>query len=141
MTDKPNAALEQRVLQLERINEDLKFQIKWMQTRGGFTDAKTLSARCARIEGRLEYVEHQGEALCDVAAFQVGLLEDHLQDRHDADLNHDSAIDVVFFRRIRKRLHVWAEKAGLLKKRGDLRDVRMDEGRLRPRPVPAAASA
>jgi hypothetical protein len=131
--DKPKLTVEQRLEALEREKASLWFQVNWMQQRGGFTDAKTLSLRCGRIEDRLEHVEGQGEALLDVAAFNVVLLEDHLQDRHDADLSHDNSIDVVNFRRIRKRLHVWAEKVGLLKKKQDLREVRTDENRIHPR--------
>jgi hypothetical protein len=87
-------------------------KIQWMQTRGGFTDAKTHSMRATRIEGRLDTLEIQVAALLDVAAFNVSLLEDHLRDRHDASLKED-AIDVASWRRMRRRLTEMAEKLGL----------------------------
>ena len=116
------------------------WEIERMQKMGGFTDAKTHSVRATRLEGRTEVLEVKAEAVLDVAAHLVALLEDHLQDRHFANMAHDDAIDVINFRKIRKRLHVMAEKLGLIGKRTDLRHVREDEtNRLHPRRVTAPA--
>lgn len=134
---KPAPTIDQRIAKLEQTIVDQARQIQWMQKLGGFTDSKTHSVRAARIEDRLELLEVKAEATLDVDAHLVELLEDHLKDRHDADLTRDNAIDVVNFRRIRKRLHMMAEKLGLLGKRRDLTTSRQDENRLRPRTVAA----
>jgi len=124
-------ALKQ-VAELRRLVVDQGRMITAMQRTGGFADSKTHSMRSTRIEERLELVELDNEMLKDVAAHHVTLLEDHLRDRHDAELDRDNSIDVISFRKIRRRLHVWAEKRGLVGKKTDLRQARNDENRLRP---------
>lgn len=132
MADDKRPALEQEVAKLTADLANAWTQIRWMQTRGGFTDAKTHSMRSARIEERLEKVELDGEMLKDVAGIHVTLLEDHLKDRHDADLDRENSIDVISFRKIRRRMRAWAESRGLIGKRDDLGSTRRDENRLRP---------
>jgi hypothetical protein len=127
--------LDDAIRQIGELRQKLADQartITFMQRQGGFADSKALSMRATRIEERIEFLELDGEMLKDVAGLHVALLEDHLKDRHDADLDRDNAIDVINFRRIRKRLHAWAEKRGLIGKRTDLRQSRQDENRLRP---------
>jgi hypothetical protein len=102
-----------------------------MQRMGGFADSKAHSMRATRIEDRLEKLELTSTMLTDVAAFHVTLLDDHLKDRHDADLDRDNSIDVIQFRRIRRRMREWAEKMGLIGKRTDIRQARQSENRLR----------
>lgn len=116
---------------------DMNRQITAMQRMGGFSDSKTVGVRCTRIEARVEALEIDGEMLKDVAGLHVTLLEDHLKDRHDADLDRDNAIDTISFRKIRRRMRLWAEKRGLIERRDDLGGARRDENRLRP----AAASS
>lgn len=129
---KPDQTIEHRVNRLESDLTAAKRKIEWLETRGGFTDAKTHSMRASRIEDRVAVLETKAEALLDVAAAHVALLEDHLQDRHDADLVRDNAIDVVNFRGIRRRLHALAEKLGLLGRRRDVTEARRSENRTRP---------
>lgn len=131
--EKKPTALEQQVAKLTSELADAWQQIRWMQTRGGFTDAKMHSMRATRIEERLEKVELDADMLKDVAAHSSTLIEDHLKDRHDADVDRDNSIDVVHWRKIRRRMREWAEKRGLMDKRRDTASARGDENRLRPR--------
>ena len=92
------------------------------------------------MRNEFELVEAKVEALLDLAAHNVALLEDHIGDRHDVDLNRcraggDDALDAVNFRRMKNRLRDLAEKLGLLNKRRDLTDARRSENRLRPQQV------
>jgi len=137
LADEKKTPLEQQVVKLTADLANACWQIKWMQTRGGFTDAKTHSVRATRIEERLERLEIQMQALLDVAAFNCALLEDHLRDRHDANLDRDDAIDVTNWRRMRRRLREMAEKLGLMAKRRSLTETRQSENRLRPAQVHA----
>ena len=123
---------QERIAKLEQQLRDAWVQIGHMQRMGGFADAKTLGTRCTRIETRLELVELDGEMLKDVAAHTSELVEDHLRDRHDSDLDRDSAIDATAWRKIRRRMRVWAEKRGLMTARRDVAGVRQSENRLRP---------
>jgi hypothetical protein len=107
-------------------------QIEWMQTRGGFTDAKTHSMRATRLEERIDRLELQVKALLDVAAFNTKLLEDHLRDRHNVDLDRDDAIDADNWRKIRRRLRDLADKLGLTAKKRAVTEVRQSENQLRP---------
>jgi hypothetical protein len=134
---KPELALEQRVNKLTADLAGALKQIEWMRTRGGFTDAKTHSMRATRIEERIEQVELKAEALLDVAAFSTTLMEDHLRDRHDCDVDRDSAIDATHWRKTRRRLRDLAEKLGLMNKRRDITQTRQSESRLRPQQVMA----
>jgi len=127
---KPDPTLEHRVNRLASDLVEAQRKIHRMEMHGGFTDAKTHSMRAARIENRVDVVETKIDALLDVAAAHVALLEDHLQDRHDADLARDDTFDIINFRKIRKRLHVLAERLGLNKRR-DLTEARRSESRLR----------
>lgn len=135
MADKtaPAETAEQRFTKLTSDLADAWRQINRMQQCGGFTDAKTHSVRSTRIEQRLEFAETQIEALLDVSAHLVTLLEDHLRDRHDSDVDRDSAIDATSWRKIRRRLREMAEKLGLMDKNRAIKDVRRDENRLRAR--------
>jgi hypothetical protein len=110
---------------------DMQRTITIMQRMGGFADSKAHSMRATRIEERVEKLELTSSMLTDVAAFHVTLLDDHLKDRHDADLDRDNSIDVIQFRRIRRRMREWAEKMGLIGKRTDIRQARQSENRLR----------
>lgn len=136
MAEKP-VTDQQRFAKLEQDNKDLWFQVHQMQRMGGFADAKTLGQRCTRIEERLALTELDGEMLKDVAAQTSVLFEDHLRDRHDSDIDRDSAIDATAWRKIRRRLREWADKRGLMTKRRDLSGARTDENRLRPAREPA----
>lgn len=131
---KPDQTLEHRVNKLASDLVDAQRQISWMKGLGGFTDAISHSKRAARAEERIEVLETKVEALLDVAAHNVALMEDHIGDRHDVDLNRggDDALDAVNFRRMKNRLRVLAEKLGLLNKRRDLTETRRSENRLRP---------
>lgn len=111
--------------------KDVQHAVSIMQRMGGFADSKAHSMRATRIEDRIEKLELTSTMLTDVAAFHVTLLEDHLKDRHDADLDRDNSIDVIQFRRIRRRMREWAEKMGLIGKRTDIRQARQSENRLR----------
>jgi hypothetical protein len=124
-----------RIAKLEHLVAEQARTIAWMQRLGGFTDAKTIGVRCARIEKRVELLELDGEMLKDVVGLQQGLVEHHLKDRHDlaAGFDRDDSPDVIPWRRIRKRLREWAEKRGLMAARRDVSDVRKDENRARPR--------
>lgn len=123
---------QQRLAKLERDLADARWQITNMQRLGGFTDAKTHSIRATRIEERLDLLELDGEMVKDALAFSSTAWEDHLKDRHDSDLDRDSAIDATSWRRMRRRMREWAEKRGLMTKRRDLTDTRRDENRQRP---------
>lgn len=129
---KPEPTLEQRVSKLAVELSDALHQIKWMQSRGGFTDAKTHSMRALRLEQRLEVIETKTEAILDVDADLVRLLENHLEDRHDADLVREDSTDVISLRRIKKRLGTMMERLGLAKKQRDVHEARQSESRLRP---------
>lgn len=129
---KDGPTIEQRLDALTRELDWAKKQIRSMQNAGGFADSAMLSKRSNRIEQRLEKVEFDTEMLKDVAARSQSLLEDHLRDRHDADLNRDDAIDVRNWRWIRNRMKEWAEKRGLMDKKRDLSSARSSENRLRP---------
>lgn len=126
---------QQRLAKLERDLTDARFQITAMQRMGGFTDAKQHSIRASNIEKRLELLELDGEMVKDVLAYNSEAWADHLRDRHDADLDRDSAIDATNWRRMRRRLREWAEKRGLMTKRRDVTGARTDENRLRPSTV------
>lgn len=129
---KPQSDAE-RIVSLERQLRDLQQQVTQMQRVGGFADSRTIGIRCANMERRLDLLELDGEMVKDVTAHQQNLLEHHLRDRHDSDVDRDDAPDVIPWRRIRKRLREWADKRGLMTKRRDLTDARRDEGRVRPR--------
>lgn len=134
VTDKQQQTIAAAFAEIGKLRQQLNEAcrtITIMQRMGGFADSKTLSMRATRIEERLEKLELDDEMLKDVAAFNVTLLEDHLKDRHDADLDRDNAVDVVHFRRIRRRMREWAEKRGLIGKRTDIRSARQSENRLR----------
>ncbi len=103
-----------------------------MQAVGGFADSKQLSTRSQRLEDRVEKLEFDGVMHQDVTAHTVDLMSRHLHERHDLDLDRDNSPDVIFLRKIRKRLRDWAEDKGLMSKRRDVRDTRQDENRLRP---------
>lgn len=121
--------------QLMRLQSEIgaiNTQIKWMQTRGGFTDAKTHSVRAQRAEDRLDKLEIQLSAALDVIAFMTELLGEHLKDRHNANLDRDDDIDVSRWRRIRQRLREMADKLGLTAKKRALHEVRRSENRLQP---------
>lgn len=132
MADAAKPTDQDRIAKLEQLVHDARFQISAMQRMGGFADAKTLGTRCTRIEERLALTELDGDMLKDVAAHTSALFEDHLRDRHDSDLDRDSAIDATAWRKIRRRMREWADKRGLLTKRRDLSGARNDENRLRP---------
>jgi hypothetical protein len=83
---------------------DVQRQLTRMQQVGGFADSKTLSKRATRLEGRTEKLELQVETLLSVAGSLVTMMSDHLRDRHDSDLERDSAIDTTTWRSIRKAL-------------------------------------
>ena len=52
-----------RIAKLEHLVAEQARTIARMQRLGGFTDAKTLGVRCARIEKRVELLELDGEML------------------------------------------------------------------------------
>ncbi len=54
---RPELSIEQQIAKLVTELADAKRQIQWMQTLGGFTDAKSHSIRATRLEERLERVE------------------------------------------------------------------------------------
>lgn len=103
-----------------------------MQAVGGFADSKQLSMRSARLEERVEKLEFDETMHQDVTAHTVDLLTRHMGERHGLDLDRDNAPDVIFLRKIRKRLREWAEDKGLMNKRRDVTGARNDENRLRP---------
>lgn len=135
MSDKKLALTpEQQIRILTGRVQDMQGQIDHMLRCGGYVDSKTLSMRCTRIEERLERLEPDGEMVKDVLAHQQTLLEEHLKDRHDADMVRDNDPDVVAWRKIRRRMRDWAEKTGLMKQRDASRSARLSENRLRPMP-------
>lgn len=121
-----------QIAELRRTVQEQGRTILCMQRAGGFADSKFHSIRATRLEARLDVLELDNAMILDVAAHNVALLEDHLRDRHDANLDRGDAIDEISFRRIRKRMREWAEKRGLIGKRTDLRQARQDENRIRP---------
>lgn len=112
---------------------DAQRTITNMQRIGGFADSKTLSVRSKRIEDRVERLEYDAVMHKDVTAFTVDLVQNHLEGRHQANLDRDNSADTIMFRKIKRRLREWAEASGLMGKRHALSDVRKDENRLRPR--------
>lgn len=125
------------LLRIERAISEIRSDILHMQRMGGFTDSKTHSMRATRIEGRVEILEQSIDVLLDAAAFTSAMMENHLEDRHDCDLAHDDAGDVLNWRRIRHRLRKWAEAKGLMQKKRDSNEVRQSENRVRPMRVSA----
>lgn len=125
--------LEQALKEIRQLRADLQkaqATIAGMLRTGGFADSKALSIRSTRIEERVERLELDAEMLKDVAAVTVDQMAAHL-DRHQAP-ERDNTPDAIFIRKIRRRMHDWAEKRGLIGKRTDLRDSRNGENRLRP---------
>jgi hypothetical protein len=105
-----------------------------MQKVGGFTDSKAHGLRTTRIEDRVEALERDNKLLLDLVGIQMAMIEDHLQDRHGVNLVKDNDVDVVSFRKIKRRLREWAETCKLTKRgRSDIDEARRDENRLRPR--------
>lgn len=132
MSEKKPLSVEQQFQSLRIDLAQMQQKITWMQTRGGFTDAKTHSMRAQRLEDRMDRLEIQMTAALDAIAFMTELLGEHLKDRHDANLDRDDDIDVASWRRIRRRLRDLAEKLGLMEKRRATTQVRQSENRLRP---------
>lgn len=102
-----------------------------MQNVGGFADSKALGLRSKRIEDRVEKLEFDNTLHKDVTAHTVDLLTNHLTDRHGI-AETDNGPDMIFLRKIKRRLREWAEATGLMNKRRDVRETRQDENRLRP---------
>lgn len=119
---------------LRKALNDAQRTITKMQQVGGFADSKQLSMRSTRLEDRVEKLEFDGTMHKDVTAHTVDLVARHLAERHELDLDRDNSPDVIFLRKIRKRLREWAEDTGLMNSRRDMRDTRQDENRLRPIP-------
>ncbi len=124
-------SLDQRLRELEGKVRNQKMQLDWMRREGGFAPSKEISVRISRLEERVERAETDSEMHGDVAGLAVRYMEEHLKDRHGADLDRDDDPDVVNYRRLRKRLREWAEKVGLLARRRDLVSARRDENRVR----------
>ena len=112
--------------------DDLQFQVTHMQRMGGFADSKALSMRSTRLEERVEKLELDGDMLKDVAAGHITLLEEHLKDRHNANMERDNDFDVINWRKIRRRMREWAERRGMLGRKRDISATRRDENRLVP---------
>lgn len=127
--------LEQAFKEIQGLRQklaDANYQITQMQRVGGFADSKQLGMRSQRLEERVEKLEFDGTLHKDVTAHAVDLLASHLSLRHGIDLDRDNSPDVIYFRKIKRRLREWAEATGLLDKRRDLTGARNDENRLRP---------
>lgn len=121
-----------RIETLTKSVNDAQRTITSMQRVGGFADSKQLSMRSARLEERVEKLEFDETMHQDVTAHTVDLLTKHMAERHGIDLDRDNAPDVIFLRKIRRRLREWAEDKGLMNKRRDVTGARNDENRLRP---------
>jgi hypothetical protein len=96
---------------LAKVERDLAYaqkQIAHMQSVGGFADAKTFGIRSKRLEDRVAVLERDVTMLLDITDRHMDLIEDHLRDRHDADLERDNSIDVVNYRKIRRRVREWS---------------------------------
>lgn len=127
--------LEQAFRLIETLTRSLnetQRTITKMQAVGGFADSKQLGMRSQRLEERVEKLEFDGTLHKDVTAHAVDLLANHLSLRHGIDLDRDNSPDVIYFRKIKRRLREWAEACGLMDKRRDVTGARNDENRLRP---------
>lgn len=111
---------------------DAQRTITRMQAVGGFADSKQLSMRSERIEDRVERLEFDSTLHKDLTAHGVDLWSRHLEERHSLDLDRDNSPDVIYLRKIKRRLRVWADEVGLFGKRRDVTEARNDENRLRP---------
>ena len=120
-----------QIAALRKTTDDQQRTITRMQSVGGFADSKTLSVRSQRIEDRVERLEFDATMAKDVTAYSADLMSRHLGERHELDLDRDNSPDVIFLRKIRKRLREWAEDSGLMGKRRDVGETRRDENRLR----------
>lgn len=105
-----------RIVKLEQGLADAWFTIRQMQQIGGFADSKMLSTRAKRIEDRVERLEHDGAMHKDVTAHAVDLLGSHLTGRHGVD-EKDNSPDMIFLRKIKRRLAEWADAVAQMNKR------------------------
>jgi hypothetical protein len=108
--------IEQRVTKLEQALADANRTIQQMQKVGGFADSKALSMRATRIEQRLERLEFDGALHKDVTSHTVDLLTNHLIVRHGID-EKDNGPDMIFLRKIKRRLAEWADAVAQMNKR------------------------
>jgi hypothetical protein len=98
-----------QIAALRKTIDEQQRTITRMQSVGGFADSKQLSTRSQRLEDRVERLEFDSVMHQDVTAHTVDLMSRHLHERHDLDLDRDNSPDVIFLRKIRKRLRDWAE--------------------------------
>jgi hypothetical protein len=105
-----------RIVKLEQGLADANRTIRQMQLNGGFADSKALSMRSTRIEQRLERLEFDGALHKDVTAHTVDLVTNHLTVRHGID-EKDNGPDMIFLRKIKRRLAEWAEAVAQMNKR------------------------
>lgn len=140
MADDKSPTVQQQLDKLRSRIDVSDRHILTMQRVGGFADSKAHGVRTTRIEDRVAVLERDNRMLLDVVGLQMALIEDHLQDRHGAHLVQDNDIDVLNFRKMRRRLREWAESCNLMKRgRSDVGEARRDENRLRPRELAATS--
>lgn len=109
----------QEIASLRAAVNDANRTITQMQKVGGFADSKALGQRSTRLEGRIEVLERDMTMHKDVTAHLVDFLSKHLEERHDVNLDTSNSPDVIFYRKIKRRLREWAEVCGLMGKRRD----------------------